>query len=323
MINAKITAIGSYVPDQIISNQWFTDKIETQEEWIISRTGIRERRFAAAGQFTSDLAIKAVENLLLQYPEIEISSIDFIIVATTTADQVMPNMASRVQHHFEIPQAGGIDVLAACAGFVYGVILAKGLIASGLHHKVLVIGAETLSKFTDYTDRSSCILFGDGAGAVVVGASEKSGIFQGVCGTDGSHGKDLYLSQHSERINGEAVTANGKIHQNGKVVFKWAVQHMSRKVIELLEINRMLPDELDWIILHSANLRIIEAVAEATGFPLSRMLTSIELFGNTSSASIPLAWDIAARSGKLQKGDKALLLGFGGGLTYAGVIIEV
>lgn len=323
MENSKITAIGSYVPEQVISNSWFTDKIDTQEEWIISRTGIRERRFAAENEFTSDLAIKAVTNLILQYPEVQVSDVDFIIVATTTADQVMPNMASRVQQHFGIVQAGSIDVAAACAGFVYGIILANGLINAGSHRKVLVIGAETLSKFTDYTDRSSCILFGDGAGAVLIESNQKAGIFKSVTGTDGSHGKDLYLSQHCEVINGEAVTANGKIHQNGKVVFKWAVQHMSSKMLELMEVNQMLPDEVDWVILHSANLRIIEAVAEATKFPLSRMLTSIELFGNTSSASIPIAWDIATKSGKLRQGDKVLLLGFGGGLTYAGVIIEI
>lgn len=262
-------------------------------------------------------------NLLAQYPGTLIKEVDFIVVATTTADQAMPNMASRVQHYLQIPQAGSIDVAAACAGFVYGIILANGLIAAGSHRRVLVIGAETLSKFTDYTDRSSCILFGDGAGAVIVEATEKPGIFKSVNGTDGSHGQDLYLSQNREQINGEPVTANGMIHQNGKAVFKWAVQQMSQKVLELLEINRMLASELDWIILHSANLRIIEAVAEATGFPLSRMLTSIESFGNTSSASIPLAWDMAAQSGKLRQGNKVLLLGFGGGLTYAGVIIEV
>lgn len=323
MINAKITAVSSYVPDQVVPNQWFTETMDTSDEWIVSRTGIRERRFSAPGQFTSDLAIKAVENLLVQNPEAGTDNIDFIIVATTTADQVMPNTASRVQHHFKINNCGCIDVMAACAGFVYGIILAKGLIASGTHRKVLVIGAETLSKFTDYSDRSSCVLFGDGAGAGLVEVSEKAGIFKGVSGTDGSHGHDLYLSQNNAVINGGPVAANGKIHQNGKVVFKWAVQHMSQKLLELMEINRMLPDELDWVILHSANMRIIEAVAAATGFPLSRMLTSIELYGNTSAASIPLAWDLAVRSGKLKKGDKALLLGFGGGLTYAGVIIEV
>lgn len=320
---AKIAALGTYVPETVISNSWFTDKIDTQEEWIVSRTGIMERRFAAKNEFTSDLAIKAVTNLLLNYPAIQISDVDFIIVATTTPDQVMPNMASRVQDHFKIAKAGSIDIGAACAGFVYGIILAKGLIAAGLHRKVLVIAAETLSKFTDYSDRSSCILFGDGAGAVLVEASEKSGILKSVNGTDGSHGKDLYLSQNRAVINNERVFANGKIYQNGKVVFKWAVQQMSLKVLELIKINRIQPDDLTYVILHSANLRIIEAVADATGIPLSRMLTSIEKFGNTSSASIPLAWDIAARAGKLKKGDKVLLLGFGGGLTYAGVIIEI
>ena len=323
MINAKITAVSTYVPEQVITNQWFEDKIETQDEWIVSRTGIRERRFAAEHQFTSDLAVKAVENLIRENPSIAIQAVDFIIVATTTADQVMPSMASRVQNHFAIPNAGCIDVMAACAGFVYGVILAKGLVAAGTHQKILVIGAETLSKFTDFSDRSSCILFGDAAGVALVECSAQAGIFNGITGTDGSHGKDLYLSHNNRLINGEEVVVNGKIHQNGRVVYKWAVQHMGEKITELLALNKLQIADLDWIILHSANLRIIEAVALSINYPMYRMLTSLELFGNTSSASIPLAWDLAARAGTLKKGDKALLLGFGGGLTYAGVIVEI
>ncbi|MEB0280537.1 MULTISPECIES: beta-ketoacyl-ACP synthase 3 [unclassified Mucilaginibacter] len=323
MIESKITALSAYVPDQVISNKWFEDKIETQDEWIVSRTGIRERRFAADNEFTSDLCIEAIKNLLNENPEIDLQEVDFIIVATTTADQVMPSMASQVQYHFDIPGCGCIDVMAACAGFVYGVILAKGLIASGTHRKIIVLGAETLSKFTDYKDRSSCILFGDAAGVALIEVADRPGLLKGVNGTDGSHGKDLYLSQNAQHIDSNAVVANGKIHQNGKVVYKWAVQNMSQKILELLKINNMQTENLDWIILHSANLRIIEAVASAISYPMEQMLTSIEHFGNTSSASIPLAWDIAAKSGKVKKGDKALLLGFGGGLTYAGIIVEV
>jgi 3-oxoacyl-[acyl-carrier-protein] synthase-3 len=186
----------------------------------------------------------------------------------------------------------------------------------------LVLGAETLSKFTDYTDRTSCILFGDGAGVALIEPSDKLKIFNGVTGSDGSHGKDLYLSQHATVVNGEPIDANGKIHQNGKVVFKWAVQTMSQKVRELLLINHLELDQLDWVILHSANLRIIEAVASELNYPMDKMLTSIEQFGNTSSASIPLSWDIASKAGKIKPGNKILLLGFGGGLTFAGVIIE-
>jgi 3-oxoacyl-[acyl-carrier-protein] synthase-3 len=312
-----------YAPSQVITNDWFADKIETNNEWIISRTGIKERRFAAANEYTSDICIKAVKNLLAENPGLSVEDVDFIIVGTTSADQVMPNMASQIQNALNIQDTGCLDIMAACAGFVYGIILAKGLIAAGTHKKVLVFGAETLSKFTDFTDRTSCILFGDGAGVALVEAAEKSKVFSTINGTDGSHGKDLYLSQHNAVVNGEEIVPNGKIHQNGKVVFKWAIQTITHKVGELLSKNSVTLDDLDWVILHSANLRIIEAVAQELNIPMDKMLTSIELYGNTSSASIPLAWDLAAKSGKIKPGNKMLLLGFGGGLTYAGVIIEV
>jgi 3-oxoacyl-[acyl-carrier-protein] synthase III len=322
-MNSKITAIGVYAPSKIIPNDWFADKIETNNEWIISRTGIKERRFSEPDEYTSDMCVKAVQNLLAENPGITLDGVDFILVGTTTADQVMPSMASQVQNYFNLPNTGCLDIMAACAGFVYGLILAKGLIAAGTHKKVLVLGAETLSKFTDYTDRTSCILFGDGAGVALVEASDKSKIFNGVTGSDGSHGKDLYLSQHASVVNGEQIVPNGKIHQNGKVVFKWAVQTMSQKVRELLTINHLELEQLDWIILHSANLRIIEGVASELNYPMDKMLTSIERFGNTSSASIPLSWDLASKAGKIKPGNKILLLGFGGGLTFAGVIVEV
>lgn len=323
MMNSKITAIGISVPLKIVSNQWFTDKIDTTEEWIVSRTGIRERRWAENDELTSDLAVKAIENLVQDNPEANLKGIDFIIVATTTADQVMPSTASQVQFKLNLPNTGCIDLVAACAGFVYGVILAKGLIAAGSHQKVLVIGAETLSKVTDYQDRSSCILFGDGAGAVLIEPSDNPQIFKSITGTDGSHGKDLYLSHHNQIIDGEEIVPNDKIHQNGRVVFKWAVQNMSLKIKELLLLNGLSLTEVDWIILHSANLRIIEAVAGELCVPMSKMLTSIEQYGNTSSASIPLAWNLAIKAEKIKRGDKVLLLGFGGGLTFAGVIIEI
>ncbi|HVV54276.1 MAG TPA: beta-ketoacyl-ACP synthase 3, partial [Mucilaginibacter sp.] len=252
-----------------------------------------------------------------------LDDVDFIIVSTTTADQVMPNMATQIQNAFGIQNAGCIDIMAACAGFVYGLVLAKGMIAAGTHKKILVFGAETLSKFMDYADRTSCILFGDGAGVALVEPSEQPKIFNAITGSDGSHGKDLYLSQNNGVINGEQIVPNGKVHQNGRVVFKWAVQTVSIKVAELLAKNNMQLEDLDWIILHSANMRIIEAVAQDINYPMEKMLSSIEFFGNTSSASIPLAWDMAAKAGKIKPGNKMLLLGFGGGLTFAGVIVEV
>ncbi len=322
-MDSKITAIAVYAPSKKITNAYFEQIIETNDEWIISRTGIRERRFAEKDEYTSNLCISAVENLLVENKDISLEGVDFIIVSTTTADQVMPSMASQVQNAFKIPNAGCIDIMAACAGFVYGLTIAKGLIAAGTHKKVLVFGAETLSKFTDYTDRTSCILFGDGAGVALVEPSDHPQLLNAVTGSDGSHGKDLYLSQHRTEVNGEPIEANGKIHQNGKVVFKWAIQTVSAKIKELLAKNDMTLDDLDWVILHSANMRIIEGVAGEINYPLEKMLCSIEYFGNTSSASIPLAYDIARKDGKIKPGNKILMLGFGGGLTFSGIIVEV
>lgn len=322
-MDSKITAIGVYAPSKKITNAYYEKIIETNDEWIVSRTGIRERRFAEENEFTSDLCIQATKNLVAENKDITLDGVDFIIVSTTTADQVMPNTATQIQNGLNIQNTGCLDIMAACAGFVYGLILAKGLIAAGTHKKVLVFGAETLSKFMDFNDRTSCILFGDGAGVALVEASDRSKILNGVTGSDGSHGKDLYLSQNNSLVNGEQIEANGKIHQNGRVVFKWAIQTVSAKIGELLAKNALQLNDLDWIILHSANMRIIEGVAGEIGFPMEKMLSSIEFFGNTSSASIPLAWNIANKAGKLKPGNKILMLGFGGGLTFAGVVIEV
>jgi len=320
-MNAQITAIATYAPERRVPNAYFEDIIDTNDEWIVSRTGIRERRFAAEDETMFSMCVNAAKNLVKDNPALSLDGVDFIIVATTTADQVMPSMASQIQNTLQIPNAGCIDIMAACAGFVYGLILAKGMITAGTHKKVLVFGAECLSRFTDMTDRTSCILFGDAAGVGLVEPSAESKILQTVTGTDGSYGKDLYLSQTSTTVNGEEIKRDGKIHQNGRVVFKWAIKTIAQNAGELLRKNNMTLDDLDWIILHSANLRIIEAVSAEINYPMEKMLTSIEKFGNTSSASIPLAWDLAQKAGKIKPGQKILLLGFGGGLTYAGTIV--
>jgi 3-oxoacyl-[acyl-carrier-protein] synthase III len=320
-MNAEIKGISSYAPSRIIDNSFFEKIIETSDEWIVSRTGIKERRFAEENEFTSDVCVSAARNLIKENPDLTLGDVDFIITATTTADQVMPSTASQIQNKLGIKDCGTLDVAAACAGFVYGIILAKGLIAAGSHKKVLVFGAETLSKFSDLTDRTTCILFGDGAGVAMVEASEKGNISASITGTEGSGGKDLYISQNASKINDVPVDNNGKIHQNGKVVFKWAVQTVSEKIKELLAKSSTSLKDIDWIILHSANLRIIEAVAREIDFPVNRMPESIQYYGNTSSASIPLAWHTALKDGRIKKGDKILLMGFGGGLTYAGCIV--
>ncbi len=319
-MQARLTAIGTYVPDRVIDNHYFESIVETSDEWIQSRTGIRERRFAKPTEYVSDLAEQAIRNMASNYDK-DLSDVDYVIVATVSHDHIMPSIAAILQHRFDL-KASAIDISAACAGFGYGITLAKALIESGMHRKILVIGAETLSKITDFNDRTSCVLFGDGAGAVLIEAAESSNIGACISGAEGSHGQDLYLSTHSTMINGELISASGKIYQNGRKVFKWAVSRMSEQIALLLEKNDMTIDDIDWFIPHSANMRIIEAICKTTGIPLEKALESISVYGNTSSASIPLAWDLGLQAGKVKKGDKLLVLGFGGGLAYAGTIIE-
>jgi 3-oxoacyl-[acyl-carrier-protein] synthase-3 len=253
---------------------------------------------------------------------VDLSDVDQIIVATVTPDQPMPSMACVVQYKMNMPQAGAFDLYAACAGFVYGIIVAKGLIAAGSHRKVLVLGAETLSKVTDFTDRTSCILFGDGAGAVLVEADEVGNIGTGITGANGDGGLDLYISGLAKTLEGCEINNNRVIVQNGRKVFKWAVNTVTTQMKLLLAKNSMTLDDIDWLVPHSANMRILEAICKETGFPMEKVLESITDYGNTSSASIPLALCKGIRDGKLKKGDKVLVFGFGGGLTYAATIIE-
>lgn len=320
-MQARITALGTYVPERIVDNHYFESIIDTNDEWIVSRTGISTRRFAAENEFTSHLCIAAAKNLV-EENNVTLDDVDFVIVATVTPDQIMPSVASQVQDKLGLTRAGALDIAAACAGFAYGIVLAQGLIAAGTHRKVLVFGAETLSKFTNFEDRTSCILFGDGAGAVLVEAAPKGNILAAVTGSQGDGGKDLYLSQLRKQINGQDVITDNKIHQNGRAVFKWAVNTVTEQMKVLAERSQLTVSDIDWFIPHSANLRIIEALCNQTGFPLEKTLESITLFGNTSSASIPLALHRGLREGKVKKGDKLMLIGFGGGLVYAGLVLE-
>ena len=320
-MEAKITAIGAYAPEKVIDNHYFESFLDTSDEWIQSRTGIVERRFSAENEYTSDLSIAAVKNLAARYNK-DLSDVDFILVATVTHDQIMPSMGTQLQHRLNIPHAAALDISAACAGFGYGITLARSLIHSGMYRKVLVVGAETLTKVTDFTDRASCILFGDGAGALLIEAAEKGNIGECIAGAEGSGGQDLYLSTQATQVNGTEIKANNKIVQNGRAVFRWAVTRMSEMFEAILEKNGLSKEDIDWFIPHSANLRIIEAICQRVGFPVEKSLESLSRYGNTSSASIPLALDEAVRDGRVKKGDKLLLLGFGGGLTYAGTVVE-
>lgn len=320
-MNATISSIGIYHPENEINNSFFEQYIETSDKWIRDRTGIEKRYFSAPDEFTSDMCVKAAENLSHNYGK-DLSDVDFVIIATTTPDQLIPSVASQVQSRLKIKNAGTIDIAAACAGFVNGLILAKGLIAANTHKKILVIGADALSKKIDLQDRTTCVLFGDGAGAVLVEASDESRMFETITGTNGDYGKDLYLSYQNAPISGVEVIANDKFHQNGRVVYKWAVQTLSNGLKELSRKNDMSLDDVDYFVPHSANYRMLEAVFSELDMPIDRCLDSVRSYGNTSAASVPLAWFEGIKGGKVKRGDKLMLIGFGGGFTYAGICIE-
>ncbi|MGN4423488.1 ketoacyl-ACP synthase III [Bacillus cereus group sp. MYBK30-1] len=318
---SRITAIGTYVPNQVLSNNDLEKIVHTNNEWIVQRTGMKERRIAGEEEYSSHLAIKAIENLCTTYKK-SLENIDCIIVATTTADYVFPSVACQIQQHFNIPHTLAFDLNATCAGFTYGLHVGNSLITAGTHQKVLVVATETLSKVTDYTDRTTCILFGDGAGAILLEKDEnKPSFIAAHMGTNGEGGIHLYRTNLSTTMNSTPLQTNEKIIQNGREVYKWAVRTVPHGIKELLHTANLQIDDIDWFIPHSANLRMIESICEKSKISIQKTLTSVEYMGNTSSVSIPLALDLARKEGKLNNGDTLLLYGFGGGLTHLGLIV--
>jgi 3-oxoacyl-[acyl-carrier-protein] synthase III len=319
---ARITAIGSYVPQKVLSNDDLEKMVDTSDEWIVKRTGIKERRIAQEDEFTSDISVKAVENLIERYGK-TVEDVDMVIVCTLTPDFKMPSVAALIQAKLGIKNAGVMDLNAACAGFTYGLHVANGLITSGLHKKILVIGAEALSKVTDFEDRTTCILFGDGGGAVLVEYDEnKPSFLSSHMGSEGAKAHNLYCSNLTNRMFEEEIIKTDKIVQNGREVYKWAVTTIPKGMGMLMEKASMPLEEVDWFVPHSANLRMIESICERSKFPIEKTLYSLVEYGNTSAATIPLSLDLGIKEQKLQSGDKVLLYGFGGGLTHAGILIE-
>ncbi|GGG51700.1 ketoacyl-ACP synthase III [Paenibacillus radicis (ex Gao et al. 2016)] len=324
--NAAITAIGSYIPDRILSNADLEKMVETSDEWIVQRTGIRERRISAELQFTSDLCIEAVRDMASRYA-VDLSSVDYIIVATSTPDSFVPSVASRIQDAFGIENCGTVDIQAACAGFTAAIQLANGLLLSGVYRKIIVLGAETLSKVTDYTDRTTCILFGDGAGAFLMEAvadttNTGGSLIAASSSTEGSGGHLLYRSSLSPTINSQEIIATSNLVQNGREVYRWAISQVAAGVHDLIDKSGLSAAQIDWFVPHNANQRIIDALCDKTGISPDKALSSIAKYGNTSAASIPLAIDDAVSENKIQTGDTMLLYGFGGGLTQVGVILR-
>ena len=322
MNKSRIIAIGSYVPQKILTNNDLEKMVETSDEWIIKRTGIKERRISDENEYASDLAIKAVENLL-EHNSVNIDDVDMIIVSTFTPDHFVPTVASIVQGYFKINNAGTFDLSSGCSGFVYGLIVANSLFSIDHVNKVLVISSEVASKTIDYTDRNTCVIFGDGASAMLIEKVEnKNGFLACNFKTDGSLGKMVYCSNLSNAIQGEQLKKVRHVEQEGRSLYEYVIKNIPGEIVKTLSRANLTFNDIDWFVPHSANLRMIQAICHKLDWPIEKTLTSIEMFGNTSSNSIPLAIWSAVQNNLIKRGDKLLLYGFGAGLTHAGLIIE-
>lgn len=321
MTHAKITAVGSYKPSKVLTNEDMEQLVETSDEWIVSRTGIKERRIAADDEFTSDLCYEAIKNLEKKYNK-DISDVDLIIVSTLTPDFRTPSVASYIQGRLGLENAAAIDVNAACAGFVYGINMANAYISSGMYKKILVVAGEVLSKITDYSDRNTCVLFGDGAGVFLIENDEESSFITSTSGSEGKLGESLYCTDVSKTMFGNDLEQIGFVNQNGKEVYKWAIKMVPREIEKVAEKGNLELKDIDWFVPHSANLKMIQNICKRSEYPFERTLHSLVYYGNTSSATIPLAIDDAVDRGDIKKGETLLLFGFGGGLTYSGSLIK-
>lgn len=319
-----IVGYGKYVPERILTNADLEQMVETNDEWIVSRTGIRERHIAAPEQATSDLAYEAAVRAL-KTAGMTAEELELIIVATVTPDTFFPSTACILQDKLGAKNAAAFDLSAACSGFVYGMATANGMLQTGMYNNALVIGADTLSRITDYTDRNTCVLFGDGAGAVVLGeVSEGRGFLSFDLGAEGSGGSLLKLEAGGSRQPASAETVQEKkhfIYMNGREVFKFAVRVMGTATEEVLRKAGKGKEDIDLFVPHQANIRIIQSAMQRLDLPEEKCIINVDKYANTSAASIPLALVEAAEEGRMKEGDTILLVGFGGGLTWGASVL--
>lgn len=310
-MNVGIKGFGAYAPEKVVDNAYFESFLETSDEWISKMTGIKERRWASEDQDTSDLAFEASKKAI-EDAGITPADIDMIIVATATGDMPFPSVANILQEKLGTRKVPTMDQLAACSGFMYSMITAKQYVQSGDYKNILVVGADKLSKITDLTDRSTAVLFGDGAGAIVIGeVSEGRGIISYEMGSDGNGGKYLYLNKDT-----------GKLVMNGREVFKFAVRIMGEASTRVVDKAGLQSDDIDMFIPHQANIRIMESARERLGIEREKMSVSVNRFGNTSAASIPLSISQELENGRIKDDDTLVLVGFGGGLTWGAMVIK-
>lgn len=313
MIFSRISGTGSYLPNKILTNAELESMVDTTDEWIVARTGIKERHIAADGEFTSDLARSAAKSAI-ESASIDAAKIDLIIIATTTPDKIFPSVATMVQRKLGIAGCPAFDVQAVCSGFVYALTIADNFIKTGSAKCALVIGAETFSRITDYTDRGNCILWGDGAGAVILEASSEQGIISTHLHADGNYENMLHVPRRTEGAD--------TVVMEGNPVFKMAVNTLDQIVDETLAANNMQKSDIDWLVPHQANIRILQATAKKLDMSMDRVVVTVDKHGNTSAASIPLALDTAVRDGRIQRGDVILMEAFGGGFTWGSALVK-
>ena len=320
-----IAGIGSAVPDKVLTNAELTQIVDTSDEWIVSRTGIRERRIAAPGETTSTFAQRAAERAMAA-AGVRPEEIDLIVVGTVTPDMIFPSTACLIQERMGCKRAAAIDVSAACPGFVYSLGIASQTIATGMYDTVLVVGAETLSRITDYTDRNTCVLFGDAAGAaVLLLAREGRGLLATVLGSEGSGAPHLQLPGGGSLHPATHETIDQRLHylrMNGQEVFKFAVRVMNESTQQVVEKVGLKVADIDVLVPHQANMRIIEAATKRLGIPPEKVLVNLDRYGNTSTATIPLAIDEAVRAGRVKAGDLLVMVSFGAGLVWGAAALR-
>lgn len=319
MLNAHILGTGSYLPMRRMSNDDLSKIVDTSDEWITSRTGIKARHIAAENEQTSDLAVKAAQAALAD-AGIVATDIDLIIVATSTPDMTFPATACIVQNKLGIAGCPAFDVQAVCAGFMYALATANAYIKSGMATKALIIGAETFSRLLDWNDRRTCVLFGDGAGAVILGASnQEGGILHAELRADGAYS---HILQTPGKIAAGQIEGSPYLYMDGQAVYKFAVKALANIALEVIEKSGLSSTDIDWIIPHQANLRIIESTARHLKVPMDKVIVTLSEQGNTSAASIPLALDQGIKSGRIQRGQTLLLEGIGGGFAWGAVTVK-
>lgn len=319
MIYSRIAGTGSFLPSAPVTNDELAKRVDTSDEWIRTRTGIRQRHLAAPGQTASDLALEASRNAIAA-AGIDAGDIDLIIVATSTPDFVFPSTACLLQAKLGVKGCPAFDLQAVCSGFVYALATADKFIRSGQHRCALVVGAEVFSRILDWNDRGTCVLFGDGAGAVILRADSKPGIMGTILHADGSHAGILSVPG---QVCGGNVTGHPFLKMDGPAVFKFAVRVLDEVAREVLEMCNVQVSDLDWLIPHQANVRILEATAKRLGIDPKKVVVTVDIHGNTSAASVPLALDVAVRDGRVKRGDKVMLQGVGGGFTWGAVLVEM